>query len=177
MTRFLTAPILYALLALVLLASTAAGVQSYRLQAERAAHAGTRQSHAEVLRGLAEATAQVALAVREREREFAATASANDTRYHQEKADALAAKDRVIDDLRRGALQLRDWWQAGPVSCPGDAAVAADSGGDAGAGELRAAGAGDLVQVGADADAARRWYITELIATRAACGIAGGSLP
>ena len=36
MTRFLTAPILYALLALVLLASTAAGVQSYRLQAERA---------------------------------------------------------------------------------------------------------------------------------------------
>ncbi|WP_313495470.1 lysis system i-spanin subunit Rz [Pseudoxanthomonas mexicana] len=141
-----------------------------KYDAEVAAHKQTREGHAQVLRQLADLTKAAQAEAKARATAYTNDTAANDQRHKTETAHALAAKDRVIADLRRGALQLRDWWQAGPVSCPGDAAAAADSGGNAGAGELRAEGAGDLVQVAAQADADRAWYIAELIATRAFCG-------
>ena len=59
------------------------------------------------------------------------------------------ARDRVISDLRAGNLRLRQHWQGCP-RLPDTPAAA--PGGDAGAG-LREAGAGDLVRLGAEADA------------------------
>lgn len=180
MTRFLTTPVMYTLLGLLLLAGSAATVQTVRLSNartevadERAAHAETKSDHADVLRDLAEQTADVARKVREREAEFLRLSAANDETHRQEKARALASKDRVIADLRSGALQLQDWWRC-EVPAHGDsadAAASADSGGAPGGADLRAAGAGSLVQVGAEADGRVRWLQSELIATRNACGV------
>lgn len=180
MTRFLTTPVLYGLLALVALLGAAVGAQTLRLSwaetreaDERAAHAKTKSDHAEVLRDLAEQTAEVASKVREREAEFLRLSAANDETHRKEKARALASKDRVIADLRSGALQLQDWWRC-EVPAHGDsadAAASADSGGAPGGADLRAAGAGSLVQISAEADGRVRWLQSELIATRNACGV------
>lgn len=59
------------------------------------------------------------------------------------------ARDKVISDLRAGNIRLRQHWQG----CPRLPEVGGTpSGGDADAG-LREAGAGDLVRLGAEADA------------------------
>lgn len=181
MTRFLTLPIFYGLLALVLLAGGLATVQTLHLAGartdvadERAAHSKTKADHAEVLRDLAQRTATVATKVREREAEFLLQSAANDETHRKDKADAISKKDRVIADLRAGALQLQDWWrcEAAPAgSRSADAATTADTGGASRGADLRAAGAGALVQVGANADGRIRWLQTELIATREACGV------
>lgn len=135
----------------------------YKLKAE----------HAESARELANMTAEVAAKVREREAEFLRVTAFNDETHRQEKAHALAKKDRTIADLRSGALQLQDWWRCeASAAHPADAAATANPGGAPGDTDLRAAGAGDLVQVGAKADGRIRWLQGELVATRIACGVA-----
>lgn len=71
----------------------------------------------------------------------------------QENANALAASDAVIADLRSGLLRLRDHWRC-PVSATAE--VGAGAGRDHGAAERREEGAGDLVRVAAEADAQLR---------------------
>lgn len=142
-----------------------------QLRDERAAHAETKSGHAAVLQDLAEKTAAVAIKVREREAQFALAASDSDATHAQEKADALAAKDRIIAGLRAGNLELRQWWQDRPVSCAADAAAEADPGADAERAELRAASAGRAIAAGAEADAWIGWLQRELTATRTACGV------
>jgi hypothetical protein len=72
------------------------------------------------------------------------------TELAKEKADALASRDRVIADLRTGALRLRNHWTC-PAGVPAAGTPTAAGRSDAAA-DLRAAGAGDLVRLGADAD-------------------------
>jgi hypothetical protein len=70
--------------------------------------------------------------------------------YLQEKADAQAAADRTIADLRAGTVRLRAAWR-----CPGDTGTTAAAGAsqpDAAA-ELRRQGAADLVRNADEADA------------------------
>jgi hypothetical protein len=67
----------------------------------------------------------------------------------QRHADALAARDRTIADLRAGNLRLRDHWAC---TVPADAAAGPGAGGDDAA-ERRREGAGDLVRVADTADA------------------------
>lgn len=180
MTRFLTLPILYVLLAAVLALGGFATVQTLRLAHERTAHAETKQHHAEVLADLQAATARAATlsaeaekAVRKREAAYRDQTQAADAAHAKDKADALAKKDRVIADLRAGTVQLQDWWRCPAVSAAGgDAAadLAGTAAGDDGHAELRAASLAEGVQDGASADAWIGWLQAELTATRAVCG-------
>lgn len=140
-----------------------------KFDAEVAAHQQTREGHAQVLRQLADLTKAAQAEAKARAAAYTHYTAANDQRHQTEKAHALAAKDRVIADLRAGRERLHDWWTPN-LSCAADAAAPAAADRQAAAGELRAEGAGDLVQVAAEADADRAWYIAELIATRALCG-------
>ena len=140
-----------------------------KYDAEVAAHQQTREGHAQVLRQLADLTKAAQAEAKARATAYTNDTAANDQRHKTEKAHALAAKDRVIADLRAGRERLHDWWSPN-LSCSAAAADPAAADRQAAAGELRAEGAGDLVQVAAEADADRAWYITELIATRALCG-------
>lgn len=96
------------------------------------------------------------------------------TRVHQqaekserERADAQHTADRVIADLRSDNLRLRHEWQGcaarGADRVPGAAAGAGAADDDA---ELRAAGAGDIVRVGASCDAQVRGLQAILIEER-----------
>lgn len=140
-----------------------------KYDAEVAAHKQTREGHAQVLRQLADLTKAAQAEAKARATAYTHDTAANDQRHKTETAHALAAKDRVIADLRAGRERLHDWWTPN-LSCADSAADQATSGREAEAGQLRAEGAGDLVQVAAEADADRAWYIAELIATRALCG-------
>lgn len=79
-------------------------------------------------------------------------------RYEKDKRDAQAENDRVRRDLRAARLRLQDHW-----TCPAKPGTGEP---DAGAG-LREAGAGDLVQVGRDADAHVRGLQDALMACEA----------
>jgi hypothetical protein len=179
-TRFLTLPVMYVLLALVAVLGVATTVQTVRLSDAKAetadavaAHATTRADHAEVLRDLADRTAAVAAQVRKREGEYLAASAAADETYRKEKARALSEKDRVIAGLRSGIVQLRDEWQA--LACaPGDSAdpaAAAATDRYAELARLREEGAGAFVQDGIEADSWITWLQVELIATRTVCGV------
>lgn len=180
--RFLTTPVFAVLLAVILLLGGVSAKQHFTIAGleteaanERAAHAKTKADNAEVLRDLAQRTATVAAQVRAREGQFQRDTAAAEEQHRQEKANAIAKKDRVIADLRSGALQLQPWWQCEATGATAgnstDAAGPSDSGGNAGTNERRIQDSGDLVQVGADADAKERWLRAELIATRALCGM------
>lgn len=140
-----------------------------KYDAEVAAHDQARKGHARVLRRLADLTEAARQEAKARATAYATDTAANDKRHKMETDHALAAKDRVIADLRAGRERMHDWWTPN-LSCADAAADQATSGREAEAGQLRAEGAGDLVQVAAEADADRAWYIAELIATRALCG-------
>lgn len=180
MTRFLTAPVVYGLLALVLLLGSAAGVQTLRLARaeaatahEQAAHSATKAQHAESARELAEMTAAVARSVRALEATYSAESAAAADKFQREKANAIAKKDRVIADLHAGALQLQPWWECETAGIAGDLAdpaITATPSGDVGRAELRAASLAEGVQDGAVADSWIRWLQAELIATRKAVG-------
>lgn len=170
MTRFLTAPIMYALLALLLAASACAGIQTLRLATETTAHQKTKTKTAETLQHLAELTAQVQRDVRAREQGYARAAAKNQADWNKEQADAIAAKNVLIADLRARVARLQPWWEAtGTATCPGGAA-AAGPGADEAA-ELRYQGAADLIGNADAADADLRWFQSTLIETRKACAI------
>ena len=181
--RFLTTPIFAALLAVILLLGgltakqhfTIAGLETQVAKVETNA-ANERAAHAEVLRDLAQRAATVATLVREREGQFQRDTAANDETHRKETSRALAEKDRLIADLRSGAVQLREEWRCEvPTGAAGDhpdAAAAAGASREAAGADLRAQGAAAFIEDGAVADAWIRWLQVELIATRAACGVA-----
>lgn len=73
-------------------------------------------------------------------------------KYEQEKADAQAAADSTIADLRSGTVRLRQHWQGCVATAALSRAAASAAVADDGA-ELREQGAGDLVSVGEACDA------------------------
>lgn len=162
--KFLTAPVMYGLLAALIAALLFAGIQSYRLNSERTAHAVTKAGHAEVLRKLAEATAKAANAARRREAEVNAILAESENIRQEDVANAIENEKRIVADLRAGNLRLREQW----AGCQSRATVPGDAGPiggvDAGA-ELRREAAGRVVRVGDDADA----HVTGLQAYARAC--------
>lgn len=168
--NLLTTPIMYALLGAAVIAGGVATVQTVRLSDEKADHAKTKQDNADVLRNLAELTAKAAQDLRAREQQYARDSRQALTDHQKDKANALAKKDGVIDQLRSRVLKLRDIWTCSvPATSAGGARSIA--GRDDDAADLRAAGAGDLVRIFADADGHVRWLQSELVATRKACGV------
>lgn len=114
---------------------------------------------AEVARDAAQAelvAANVALgqahAVIDTERRTAAKANALAAQYEQEKADAQAASDRLVADLRAGNQRLHLRWQAAAATSELSAAAAAASLAD-GAADDRIQSAGRIVGAAAACDA------------------------
>lgn len=135
---------------------------------EKSAHQQTREDNARVLRGLADLTKRAQQEAKDRAKTYAEDAAANDTKNRTEMAHALAAKDRVIADLRARRLELLDFWTPA-VSCPGDAAAPAFAIREAEYAGLREQSLAEGVQDGAHADAWIGWLQRELTTTRAAC--------
>lgn len=157
------------LIAAIVILAGLLGWQTIRLSNERADHAQTKQKHAEVLAELATKTVATVTAVRRLEATYNTESAAAADAYQKDKTDAIAKKDAVIAGLRADNLQLRRWWRAETPACAGDAASPAAASRAAEDAELRAAGAGNLVRIGAEADGWIRWLQTELIATRTLC--------
>lgn len=86
------------------------------------------------------------------ERVNAAKAAAVAAQYEKDKADAQAASDRLVADLRAGNQRLHTRWQAAIATCALSAAAAAASIADGGAAD-RIESAGRIVGAAAACDA------------------------
>lgn len=107
------------------------------------------EANAKAAKHVAELTLAASEAARASEAKQAANFDAIAQKYEQDKANAQQASDRVIADLRSGALRLRKQWQCPPASVPGPAAGAGKPDGGA---DDREQGPADLVRAGRDAD-------------------------
>jgi len=101
--------------------------------AHRAAdNAGAARDRAEGQRDAAKVELSQAHAVITTERANAAKVSAVAAQYEKDRADAQAASDRLVADLRAGNQRLHDRWQAaiatGELSAAASASALADGG-------------------------------------------------
>ena len=111
---------------------------------------------------LAKAKADAKAAERKQKQAMANAAA----QYEQDKAHALAAKNRVIADLRAGTLKLRSQWRG----CVARTGAADGAEGSDAAADLRSESAGRIVRAAADADA-QVTYLQGLIRSAPACFI------
>ena len=136
--------------ALLLIAAILAATLGWILwRAERAEH---RADMADIAAEQAVSALARANDIIDTERERAAQLAAIAEQYERDKADAQAAADAVVAELRDGTVRLRQHWQGceatARVSADATAAALADA-----AAELRRKGAGDLVSIGDACDA------------------------
>lgn len=121
--------------------------------------------HAEQLQHLAELSTQASEAARAAEQKQAAGFAALAATYEKDTTDAKNKGDAVAAALRADTLRLRQQWTCAPAATsaqvPGAATPAGRADGDA---DLRAAGAGDLVRLGAQCDAQVRGLQAALLA-------------
>jgi hypothetical protein len=116
--------------------------------------------------GLALASAQTEAAALSRYQGLNDRLAAIDATHKKESADAKAAGDAVRADLERGVIRLRDEWATDRATSAAVQAAAGVGQPDARA-ALRAAGAGRLVQLGAQCDADIRGLQQALTSERA----------
>lgn len=98
----------------------------------QADNAATARAAAEGERDAARAELTQANRIIATERARTAAANALAAQYEQEKADAQAASDRVVADLRAGNQRLHDRWQAALATAGLSATAAAAAGADGG---------------------------------------------
>jgi replicative DNA helicase len=152
MSRFLTTPILYGLLAALLAAVLVAGWQTYQLSQERSAHKSTKLEHAKVLAGLAEATRKALEEARAREREHTEAMARIGATHQEELTRVQTEHDGLVRDLRTGIVRLQDRW-AGCPAAPGVPAAGTPGPGADAAADDRAASAARIVRAAAECDA------------------------
>ena len=138
MTRFLTAPIMYALAGLLALSLIFNGVQAF-------GKAKLETQLAQSQTALAEQTASIATERETFERQARIAEQKNTAemaridREQQEKiARDQAANDRLVADLRADRVRLHSRWQAALATSRLSAGVAAASGADEGTGDVEA---------------------------------------
>ena len=146
------------------LASVQTTIKAFPDQLKQARKDAAATAKAECARDNAEAVAQAEARVRVLEAQLAQALQGAALNYEKGKADAKRKGDAAAADVRSGALQLRDEW-GGPFNVPG---LAAGPGQPDDAADLRAAGAGSLVQVGATCDAQVAGLQSVLVAERQA---------
>lgn len=152
MTRFLTAPIMYALLAALVATGGFAAWQTYQLSQERSAHKTTKLDHAEVLSKLAELSRKALEEARARERQHSETMARIGATHQQELTRVQEEYDRLVGDLRTGLVRLQNRWAGCPAATGVPGTGASGSGADAGARD-REASAGRIVRAAAECDA------------------------
>lgn len=139
-------------LALILLAVVVWQRGSVSIAHRAADNAAAARDRAESERDSARAELAQAQAVIATERANAAKASAVAARYEKDKADAQAASERLVSDLRAGNQRLHDRWQAAIATGALSAAAAAGALADGGAAD-RIESAGRIVGAAAACDA------------------------
>ena len=112
---------------------------------------------AKLAAALGKAQADAQIAARKAEQEKAQAIAAIDAQHEKELADAKAARDRTIGDLRAGNRKLRDEWAGCNVS-----GTAAGSGEPDDAAERRISGAGRAFEA-VDDDAAKIRALQEIV--------------
>lgn len=144
--------ILQALGGTVVVLALAVGVQQYRVMAAQTETVEAKTALAELKAIIADQrTAFEAEARRVEQENMKAVAMITDA-HTKALADAKQTSAVIVSDLRAGNIRLRNHWQ-GCLATTELSREAADLAGADGAAELRAAGAGDLVRLAAEADA------------------------
>lgn len=167
MTRFLTAPIMYALLALLALSAGFGVVQTVRLAGEKEDHADARTKHAQVLADIATKTqAAAAAAIAARDAYNTSSAAASIARAKGE-SDAYQRGMAVTAGINAGTVRVQDLWRV----CGASGATAGDAadlaGGHSAEDQRRAAAIGRILGKGGKFDAQYERTYAELISTRA----------
>ena len=116
MTRFLTVPIMYALLAVIAALGIFAGLQTFRLSAEKLSHQTDLTAHARVLRDIATLTAQAAEDYRALEKFGEAATNTARTARQKEIDDGKLENARLAAAVASGERRLRTFWSGG--GCP-----------------------------------------------------------
>lgn len=145
-------PKLFAAVALLLVAAGFGGGWYVRGQGAAADLASAQRDRAADQAGVALASAQTEAAALSRYQGLTDQLAALDATHKKESADAKAVGDAVRAGLERGVIRLRDEWATDRAISASVQAAAGVGQPDAGA-ALRAAGAGRLVQLGAQCDA------------------------
>lgn len=137
------------------------GIHAHGVHAGRAEVQAKLDAHLSADRG-AEAVAKQRARLEEQRQRLAFAAIG--AQHQEDLKDAIAKERTVADGLRRGALRLRPHWTCPAGDLPGAAGRAGPA--DAGA-DLRAAAAGRIVRIGAEADATVKALQAVLAAERA----------
>ncbi len=141
--KFLTMPVMYALIAIAVAALAFGGVQSYRL-------ANAKAKHSQTLTKIAELTRIASEKVRLFEQHHAAALDAVAKQHQEDLRNAQATYDRTVADVRSGALILQNRWSCPAANVP---RVAAGAGEPDGAADDRAESAARIIQAAAECDA------------------------
>ena len=132
MTRFLTAPVLYALLALALAGWSAVGWKQIQLSAERAAHNKSIAAHERYRANVIDATRIASEAARRVQEAIARDNTTAEGQYQKGMADGKAELQGALDRARAGTFELQKRLRGHCPAAAGDAGAGTGPGGDAG---------------------------------------------
>jgi len=136
MTRFLTTPILYGLLAALVLALGFGGWQWAKASGLRADLAESQTALATQTASIAEERVQFVTWARDQEQKHTAEMARIDREQQEKDARDQAANDRLVADLRSGNVRLHQRWQAALSTSRLSASVAAAGRADEGTGDV-----------------------------------------
>ena len=159
MTKFLTAPIMYGLLAIIAALGIFATVQTLRLSDEKAEHQTALAGHAKVLQNLAELTAKAESEYRALEKSGEEATTAARSARDEELSDALTKNAALAADVAAGKRRLREVWAGQSRPAPGmPNPDAADRAGVSNA-ELQGAAVERIAGIGDSCDARVRFLL------------------
>jgi len=138
-----------------------------QLAAERAAHAGTKARHAEVLQGLAEAAAEVARKAARAREAFAEATAESESRYEKGVADAYERGRATAAGIAAGTVRVREVWRERECPAAAGGQGTEPAAGPAGVSGDRAAAIGRVLGIGGAADAGYARAIERLNAAQA----------
>lgn len=167
--NWISAPVIYCLLALSALLGITATVQTVRLSSEKAAHATTKADNADAWTKQANlATKASELARRAEEANAAASLAAKD-QLNEALTNGKTRADKLAADLLAERHKLRAFWSQGSGNCPmpGDSATLS-AGQDAA--QLRSEAIGRIYGIGAEADAREAYLIQRYDSAVVTCG-------
>lgn len=119
--NFLTAPVLYALLAVSIGLGVTAGVQTVRLSSERTAHAETKADHAKVMQDIADKTAEAARLAALARDTYNDRVTAEQVKHAKEIDHAFERGRKHAAGIQSGAVSVRTVWRDRecPKAAPG----------------------------------------------------------
>lgn len=167
--NWISAPVIYCLLALSALLGITATVQTVRLSSEKAAHADARADNADAWTKQANLATRASELARAAETANAAAILAAKDQLTEALTNGKARADSLAADLRAAKRQLHDFWT---IPSPGSCGVGEDSATLASrqeAEELRSEAIAEIAQIGAEADARETYLIQRYDSAVATC--------